>query len=250
MTLRFFDVNIAVGRPRNEPLFEPLTTPGDLKALLDEKGLQGALIWYWAQSEGHPESGNALIEPFRKATENLTICWSILPPLTDEQGDVLERMRQANVKAVRLFPQSHRYPMNRVAWGDLLGTLSDCRVPVLLSLENGCGWDHIYSLLDDYPNLTCILCDTGTWSMDRLFYPLLDRFPNVHIETSMVSITDGGVEATASRFGASRLVFGSGFPRRYVEAAALQLAHADLAEDDRQSIAADNIQRLLGEASL
>lgn len=249
MTLSFFDANVAVGRPRNEALFAPVATPDELATHLTEQGLSGALIWHWAQNDGHPESGNALIEPFREAADNVAICWSILPPLTNEQGDLIERLEATRVSAVRLCPLSHRYAISRVAWGSLLDTLIERGTPVLLSLENGCTWDQIYALLADYPSLTCLLCDTGTWSMDRYIYPLLDHYPNVHVETSMLSITDGGVEAAVSQFGASRLVFGSGFPRRYVEAAALQLMHADLADADRQAIAAGNIHRLLGETS-
>lgn len=250
MALSFFDANVAVGRPRNKPLFTPLAAPDELRTHLTAHSLCGALIWHWAQRDGHPESANALLEPFREGADDVAICWGILPPLTGEQGNLIERLKTARVGAVRLCPQSHRYLMNRVVWGELLDVLSEHRVPVLLSLEGACTWDHVYALLADYANLTCILCDTGTWSMDRYIYPLLDHYPNVHIETSMLAITDGGVEAAVSRFGASRLVFGSGFPRRYCEAAMLQLAHADLADADRQAIAAGNLRRLLGENSL
>jgi len=44
-------------------------------------------------------------------------------------------------------------------------------------------------------------------------------------------------------------VFGTGFPKRYSEAAMLQLTHADIGDDDRQAIAADNMLRLVKGAS-
>jgi len=250
MTCRFFDANMAVGRPRNRPLFRPVAEAEELRTHMASTGLEGALIWHFAQQDGHPETGNMLIEPYRTAAENVSICWALLPPLTAEQGNITERMRDAAVAAVRLFPDAHRYLMNGVVWGDLLDVLTDCCVPVLLSLEQGCSWQQIYDLLADYPNLTCIICDVGSWSMDRYTYPLLARHPNVYQETSMLSITDGGVEAGVCRFGPSRFVFGTGFPCRYVEAAMLQLAHADIADDDRQAIAAGNMERLLKESRL
>jgi predicted TIM-barrel fold metal-dependent hydrolase len=86
--------------------------------------------------------------------------------------------------------------------------------------------------------------------MDRYTYPLLERYPNVHLTTDMLSITDGGVEGIVARFGARRLVFGTGFPRRYAEAAMLQLAQAEIPEADRRAIASANLQRLLTESSL
>ena len=85
--------------------------------------------------------------------------------------------------------------------------------------------------------------------MDRYTYPLLKAYPNVHVETSMLSIEDGGVEEMVKRFGAARLVFGTGFPKRYAEAAMLQLTHADIGDADRQAIAADNMLRLIGGTS-
>lgn len=250
MALRFLDANVAVGRQRNQALFAPLATPAELRAYLVGVGLAGALLWHWAQSDGHPEAGNPLLEPFRQGADELWVCWAVLPPLTGEQPNLIERLRAGKVAAVRLFPQSHRYPMNRVAWGELLETFSAARLPVLLSLEQGCNWDQVYALLADYPSLTCILCDIGTWSMDRFTYPLLERYPNVHLETGMLSITDGGVEAAVARFGAQRLVFGTGFPKRYAEAAMLQLTHAALPAADLEAIAAGNLVRLLKETSL
>jgi hypothetical protein len=248
--LTFYDANVVVGRPRNESLAAPIATPADLGTYLTTTGISRALLWHWAQTDGHPEVGNAMLEPFRHAGQDVAVCWAILPPATGEQGDLLSRMGAAGVAAVRLFPESHRYLMRRAAWGDLLDQLGDRRVPVILSLEAGCSYDQAYDLLADYPRLTCILCDTGTWSMDRYTYPLLDRYPNVRLETGMLSITDGGVEGVVRRFGAGRLVFGTGFPRRYAEAAMLQLTHADIAEADRQAIAAGNLRRLMREVSL
>ena len=58
-----------------------------------------------------------------------------------------------------------------------------------------------------------------------------------------------GVEAVVSRFGAARLVFGTGF-RRYAEAAMLQLTHADISPADRLAIASGNLRQLLREGSL
>jgi predicted TIM-barrel fold metal-dependent hydrolase len=250
MALRFLDANVAVGLPRTQALFTPLATPTDLRRYLDAAGLAGALVWHWAQADGHPEAGNPLVEPFRQDAADVWVCWSVLPPLTGEQENLVERLRASKVAAVRLFPQQHRYPLNRVAWGELLETFSAARLPVFLSLEQGCSYDLVYNLLADYPRLTCVLCDIGTWSMDRFTYPLLERYPNVHLETGMLSITDGGVEAAVARFGARRLVFGTGFPKRYAEAAMLQLTHAVIPPADREAIAAGNLSRLLKEASL
>ena len=241
----FFDANVIVGTPMNQALFTPLATPADLGRYLESQALCGALVWHWAQSEGHPSSGNELVEPYVDASRHIFPCRALLPPATDEPTGLSGGLAALSPGAVRLFPESHRYLMNRVVWDDLLDELAERRVPVLLSTEHGTSWAQIYDLLRDYPQLTCVLCDIGTWSMDRYTYPLLKAYPNVHIETSMLSLEDGGVEEMVRRFGARRLVFGTGFPKRYAEASMLQLTHADIGDADRQAIAADNMLRLI-----
>ena len=249
MALTFFDANVVVGRPRKADLFTPLATPAELDHYLASQALCGALVWHWSQTETHPASGNALVEPYVDISRNLFACRTLLPPATDEPTGLPNGLSDLSPGAVRLFPESHRYLMNRVVWDDLLDRLTEMRVPVLLSTEHGVDWGRIYDLLRDYPDLTCVICDVGVWSMDRYTYPLLKAYPNVHVETSLLALEDGGVEEMVKRFGAGRLVFGTGFPKRYAEAAMLQLTHADIGDADRQAIAADNMLRLIGGTS-
>jgi len=245
MSLEFFDANVVVGVPRNQVDFAPLATSDDLHSYIGHQGLRGALIWHWAQMESHPRTGNGLITDYLSTDPAVYPCWSLLPPATEEPlgmpGDLLECLPAA----VRLFPEAHRYLMARVVWGDLLDELARQRIPVLLSLQHAVTWPQIYALLSAYPDLTCVLCDLGSWSMDRYTYPLLQAYPNVHVETSMLSLEDGGVEAMVDRFGPERLLFGTGFPKRYAEASMLQLTHADLRDQDKRAIAAGNMLRLL-----
>jgi len=72
----------------------------------------------------------------------------------------------------------------------------------------------------------------------------------VHVETSLLSLEDGGVESMCGQFGAQRLVFGTGLPERYAESTSLQLTHADISDQDRAAIASGNLERLLEEAQL
>lgn len=245
MPLTFFDANVAVGRPRNQSAFTPIATPAELAGYIQSQDLRGALIWHWAQAESHPSTGNRLLGPYRTAAAGIYPCWCVLPPATDEPSALEAGLPGSTPGAVRLFPEHHRYLMNRVVWGELLDELATRRIPVLLSLDHGVNWRHVYDLLRDYPALTCVLCDIGTWSMDRYTYPLLQAYPNVYTETSMLAMEDGGVEAMVERFGAHRLVFGTGFPKRYAEAAMLQLTHADIQEHEKHAIAADNMLRLI-----
>jgi predicted TIM-barrel fold metal-dependent hydrolase len=135
-------------------------------------------------------------------------------------------------------------------FGSFLDEVAQRRIPLLLSLERGVTWRDVYQLLGEYPELTCLLCDIGIWGQDRFVWPLLERYPRVFVETSLVSLEAGGLEAGVKRFDASRFVFGSGFPVRYPEAALLDLLQADLPVRDREAIASANLERLLSEVRL
>ncbi|NLF22722.1 MAG: hypothetical protein GX590_06115, partial [Lentisphaerae bacterium] len=101
-----------------------------------------------------------------------------------------------------------------------------------------------------YPTLTAVVCDVGIWGADRKVWPLLENYPRLYVETSLVSLEAGGLEAGVRRFGAWRFLYGSKFPHRYFEARMLDLEQADLPSDDKDAIAANNLESLLKEVML
>ena len=225
---------------------------GDNPTDLCHLGIDRALVWHIAQHDGSPQDGNRLLAEAISGRDRLVGCWTLLPPVTGEvvREGFFDEMKRARVVALRAFPDRNRFLLNRAAFGSFMDELSERRVPLLLSPARGITWPAIYEFLRDYPQATCILCDLGTWSMDRMTWPLLASYPNVYLETSMLSLHARALEATVERFGPSRLVFGSGFPLRYPEAPMLQLAHADIANGTRLSIASGNLEQLLSEVRL
>ena len=111
-------------------------------------------------------------------------------------------------------------------------------------------WQYIYDFLSEFPDITCILCDTGVWGTDRYFRPLLENYKNVYLDSSLLSIGDGVIEDVVLKYGSKRIVFGSGFPKRCPESAMLQLIHADITDDRKKDIACGNLERLMKEVLL
>ena len=164
-----------------------------------------------------------------------------LPPLETMLAD----MRRQRVRALRLFPDDHRYFVDDTTWGDQLAVLAERRIALFVRAN----LDRVAALLRSFPDLVVVTGSQGANPLDRYAWPLVEKFPNLIFETSGY-LVDGGIEEFCKRYSAARLLFGSGFPDNASGAAMLTLARAEISDAERQAIASDNLRRLLEEASL
>lgn len=249
--MRFFDCNVFWGLPTKH---SPSTVPtvDMLLSEMDRAGVGKALVWHIAQHDASPQIGNGLLAQGIQAHSRLVGCWTLLPNQGHEFPTMpifFEEMRHARVGALRIFPSSHRYLANAVSMGDWLEQIVERRVPLFVSVRRGMEWRDVYSLLAEFPDLVCVICDHGSWGMDRLFRPLLERYAHVYVDTSQY-LLDGGLEAIVTDYGATRLLFGSGFPESYFGGMMLALQHARIPDEAKVAIAGGNLERILGEESL
>ena len=84
---------------------------------------------------------------------------------------------------------------------------------------------------------------------DRYFRPLLEAYAHLVIATSRYEC-DGAIPELCARYGAQRLVFGTGYPDVPMGGAVLALLHCGLPEGDVVAIAGGNLERLLQEVDL
>ncbi|MBU4200409.1 MAG: amidohydrolase [Verrucomicrobia bacterium] len=249
MRLKFIDINLAFGQPVRAG-YRPAFTAGDVRRVMKQAGIAKALVWHVAQHDLAPADGNRLLAKAIAGASSLWGCWTILPPQTDEviTPDFFRRMKRHGIVALRAFPDYHKFLINRVTFGRFLDEVTERRIPLLLSLEKGgITWPAVYQVMADFPKLTCILCDIGIWGVDRFTWPLLETYPNLYLETSLLALDDGGFESMVARFGARRMVFGTNFPERYPEAGMLSLIRADISRSDKQRIAAANWEVVLNQ---
>jgi hypothetical protein len=247
----FFDCNAFFGSPTKR-LLMPVPRAEDLLAEMDRSGVERALVWHIAQHDASPQVGNELLADAIRPHPRLVGCWAILPNQANEFPGprvFFEQMREAKVAALRVFPNSHRYLANAVSMGDWLEPMVARRIPLFVSVRRGMEWRDVYGLLAEFPELVCVVCDHGCWGMDRLFRPLLERYPHVYVDTAQY-LLDGGIEALVNTYGAGRLLFGSGFPESYFGGMMLALRHAQIPEEARAAIAGGNLERILAEAEL
>lgn len=247
--MNFFDCNAFIGRPAHRDIYPPVAGAADLLAEMDFCGVERSLIWHIAQMEASAPTGNALLAESIKGQPRLQGCWAILPNQAREfpPFDVfLEQMRQAQVTALRTFPLNHHFTLNRLSLASWLEPAEAHRIPVFISVRWGASWDMVYTLLAECPDLVCVICDHGCWGEDRHFRPLIERYPNVYIDTALYML-DGGIEAFVADYGPERMLFGSGFPTGYLGGMMLAIQHAQISTAAREAIAGKNLERILAE---
>jgi predicted TIM-barrel fold metal-dependent hydrolase len=253
MAISFFDCNTFMGSAQTGT-WKPARGRAELLAAMDRDGIDTALAWHVGQQDWSIPEGNELLAREIGNEPRLWGCWTIVPPQTDElppPAELFARMGPARIRALRIFPAAHNFVPGRTALGALLEGCVKRRIPLLLSVERGeTGYPVIDRLLQEFPRLTCILCDIGVWGVDRFIRPLLERFPGVRVETSHLALHDGVLPPLAKKYGARRFVFGTGFPDRLPASAMLSLRHADIDDAWKEAIASGNLEQVLQEVKL
>jgi predicted TIM-barrel fold metal-dependent hydrolase len=249
--MEFFDCNAYFGLPAQRPL-APVSSAKQLLEEMDLAGVDRALVWHIAQHDVAPQTGNAMLAEAIAPHQRLWGCWTMLPNQArefPEPEELFRQMREARVAAIRVFPESHKFLLNQVSMGVLLTAMSLRRVPLFLSVKRGMSWRGVYDVLAEFPDLTCVICDHGCWGEDRLFRPLIERYPNLAIDTSQY-LLDGGIEAFVTDYGTRRMLYGSGFPESYFGGMMMAIKHAQIPLAAKEAIAHGNLARMIEEVRL
>ncbi len=247
MSLRFFDAYAALGPVTVPMLGQELPTVAALRSELDRAGIAAALVHSTIAVEYDPPTGNDLLSAALAGERDLHACWVLLPPATEEfppPEELLSIMAERNVRAARLCPGPARHSFSLEPWcsGELLTALAAARVPLLLDLDDT-NWSHLAQVLKSYPALPVVL--TGvTYRIDRYLFPLLNQFPQLHVELSGYQGLHA-IEQFVARFGPERLIFGSHLPLFEPGATITNLCYAAFDDDAKSLIAHGNLERLL-----
>ncbi len=245
--LEFVDCNCAFG-PYRTRVFRFALTASELIEEMDFSNISRALVYHTAMRYDHPSVGNELLSAQIADQPRLLATWALLPSQTGEQpppSTFLRQMHRSQVRALRLFPDDHRYFLDETTWGDQLAVYAERRIPIFVRAS----LDKVAGLLKSFADLVVVTGSQGSNPLDRYAWPLVEKFPNLIFETSGY-LVDGGIEEFCKRYSASRLIFGSGLPENSSGAAMLALARAEISDAERQAIASNNLCRLLAEARL
>jgi predicted TIM-barrel fold metal-dependent hydrolase len=256
--LSWWDCNARVGRSASNPACAP-TTAAELLAVMDEYGIDHALVHHAVARENSAALGNDWLESElgSSGSKRLHRCWVLLPPATGELPPVpelLRQMRRSGVQGVRLCPNNAIFLATPWSVGALLDPLQAHRVPLFLDfdtrqiLEDRTDWRAVYELGRTYPELPLIVVAPGL-KENRVTYPLLEALPNLRFDLS-TGWQHRRIQDITERFGAGRLLFGTNLPLYDPGGVIACLASAEISDADRAAIAGGNLQALLSDVAL
>ena len=255
--MRYFDCCCEIG-PRTEK--DPLTpwTAADVLRWMDHCGISAALVTHTLAMQGNVyESRRRLREDTAAAPGRFFPAWTVVPPdARDTDGDgkkLLAEMAAEGVRAVKLFPRTHNYPMTPSVLAPMLKPLEAARILTLIDAnELPAGPDGAYAAMDALltlaPDLPVVL-QRITWGIQRVITALMNRHRNLRVEFSFYQI-NRGIEQYAKWYGPERLLFGTGLPAMSAGAARCFIDYADIPARDKALIAGGNLATLLGGVEL
>jgi predicted TIM-barrel fold metal-dependent hydrolase len=247
---KLFDVNVSFGPFPNRPPGAP-EDAASLLELLDQYDIARALVCHTVAKWLSPTLGNERLLQVVANEPRLDPCWVVMPAATKEVPPEKEQVAQllaAGARAARLCPVSHLLVLEPWVIEPLAEALAEKRVPVLLDFDNAHyseprHWDFIAWLLEAYPDLPVILLRQSHADF-RVLFPLMDRSPNLYVETSYLGGHSALIELV-ERYGAERFIFGTGLPTFEPSLPITTLSYGGLDDEARAGIAGKSLQRLL-----
>jgi predicted TIM-barrel fold metal-dependent hydrolase len=157
----------------------------------------------------------------------------------------LDRAIENGAAIVRMFPRTFRHSMKTWQVGDMLNSMQERRIPLML-WHTQVDWDAVQEICDDYNRLPIIIegNDQKLLYHNRAYLPLMQHYDNLYMETHSL-IQFGEIEHLVNEFGIHRLLFGSYMPYNTPDASMMTITHAGIDEETKHLIAHGNIERLI-----
>lgn len=250
--LMYFDCNARFG-PRPQKHKRERWTKEHLLEDLELTGISGALVLY-EQSLLYDAmySNLVLSDRIKDDRDVLYPCWVAMPPCCGEfpePKDFGKMMRDHDVRAVRIDPQTFNIPVRENLWADLRDVLAEQNTLIQIT-PSGFGGGavasqkDIWAFLDIFKKNPVVFMDYS-WGLWKDAVYLMDAYPNLHVEFAS-SQGNRQIEYFAGRYGAERCLFGTNLPYKSAGAARTFLDWTFLPDDQAELIASKNLIRLLG----
>ena len=248
--LPFFDANCALGAPMNGGLHFAEGV-ADLLAEMDRMGVERALVRYRNMESGSVFANERISELLEDdAGHRLLGVWYMLPEQCEELPPAdafFDMMKSKRIAAIHHLAGPQRWVPCRLTVGRTMAAARERRIPLLTTpLAYADGWAGLYRFVQEFPDNLYIVSGDGLWGVDRVIRPLLEGFAGVHFEVSTFWPPEG-VRDLVRKYGADRILYGSGFPRYNHGNMMAAIRNLELDEADKRLVASGNLERILSE---
>ena len=220
--------------------------PVDPTPDLDRLGIARALVTHTLSLYSDAEAGNEAL--FALGDPRLVPVPVVVPGVPGACAPATpDAVRAWGARMVRLCPERHRFDLTGPAalrWLAALDGPGAGAAPVVAVDLDETSTGQLRTLAERLPGLRILVLNPGYRRL-RALAELMAEAPGVWLEIGTVN-TQGGVEWLAERFGARRLVFGTGAPVADDCGPRFLLDHLDLTPQETGLIAALSLERLLG----
>jgi hypothetical protein len=241
--LEVFDCNASFGRRHNERA--PFRSKDAFLAFMARAQISRALIYnpysiHWGTMEG-----NRLLLDAIGETKCL-IPQFVVSFAVDDIDEVQELTREAAVRSIRIFPNSHRYPL--VPWisDPWLEWVSHSRIALWIPMGYSPEADvrDLYEIAGRFPTVSMVLAGSHYMNYSSI-WPLLKVRENIYFDLSRFDSADG-VQRLIRHVGVHRLLFGSALPDVDPMPYLYYLRHSGLTQPELEDICHRNLERILG----
>lgn len=161
------------------------------------------------------------------------------------EGTLKQRLKVNRPAAVRMLPETQKYPLNAFFCDQVLGVLNELKLPLLLDADEAPAFADIPPLAKDFPDMP-ILILRHYFNCTRALTPLLEKLDNVYIDINTIIDTGYIEELVNERCGSEKLLLGSGLPHHVPAGGLSMVLYSTIEEHHKQNILHANWERLQG----
>lgn len=250
--MKLYDCDVVVGWRNASTAEDPWGTERILEAM-SRFHIAQALAYHTVSEDCDPQRGNRLMGN-EKDEGAMMPSWVLSPAIRGEWPEpkqIVADLIGSGARAARLIPHAQFFPLSVFMLDNLLAELEQHQVPLLVhaatvhTWSDQTDWRGLAEICAAFPRLPVIAMHLGL-RVTRPLYRMLEKLPNFHYQLSAMNCNYRGIEDIVAHFGASRIIFGSAMPVMSPAIPLTQISYADVSDEDKRSIAGENLRRLTG----
>ena len=170
----------------------------------------------------------------------------------DNFENELKRRFKQGFKIIRLYPKTHKYPIDTMCFKKFYEVLNHCNFPIMISLNElditankYIEWEKILKIAGTYENIPVIIDGDNSKEImySNYFFTLVNNSSNIYLNTHRLMALNQ-IEDLATTAGSGRLIFDTYFPYYDTHLSVYRLLSSNLDEFDVKKIAKLNILKI------